>query len=169
MLVFNPVFLYFSCHNLRFVLQIKNDLVEVKDTLWAVFPSCLSLPSPVPLLLVSDSSSQGKWLGHGFWRPMPGCVVMPDVRIPEQEERRLPRQCNSQKGKFITDSSQGLCRNQHSGAGSESPEPKLLQKFIGWAHAVGSWFKQIGYKFAKQFHWSKLLHAGLSQGLLPRS
>ncbi|KAF4018661.1 hypothetical protein G4228_010102 [Cervus hanglu yarkandensis] len=31
---------------------------------------------------------------------------MPDVRIPEREERRLPRQCNSQEGKFITDSSQ---------------------------------------------------------------
>ena len=56
--------------------------------------------------------------------------VMPDVRIPEREERRPPRQCNLQKGKFITDSSQGLCRNQHSGAGSESPEPKLLHKFI---------------------------------------
>ena len=24
-------------------------------------------------------------------------VVLPDVRIPEREERRLPRQCNSQK------------------------------------------------------------------------
>ena len=34
--------------------------------------------------------------------------VLPDVRIPEREERRLPRQCNSQKGKFITDSSQGF-------------------------------------------------------------
>ena len=27
---------------------------------------------------------------------------MPDVRIPEQEDRRLPRQCNSQKkGSFL--------------------------------------------------------------------
>ena len=85
-------------------------------------------------------------------------TIMPDVWIPEQEKRRPPRQCNSQKGKFITDSSQGLCRNQRSGAGSESPEPKLLHKFIGWAHAIGSWFKRIGYTFAKQFHWSKLLH-----------
>ena len=34
--------------------------------------------------------------------------VLPDVRIPEREERRLSRQCNSQKGKFITDSSQGF-------------------------------------------------------------
>ena len=79
---------------------------------------------------------------------------MHDVRIPEQEERRLPRQCNSIKGKFIADSSQGSHRIQPSGVGSESPEPKLLHKFIGWAHAVGSWFKRT----AKQFHWSKLLH-----------
>ena len=57
--------------------------------------------------------------------------VMPDVRIPEREERRPPRQCNSQKGKFIADSSQGSCHIQHSGAGSESPEHKLLHKFIG--------------------------------------
>ena len=82
---------------------------------------------------------------------------MPDVQIPEQEERRPPRQCNSQKGKFIADLSQGSCCIQHSGAGSESPEPKLLHKFIGWAQAVGSWFKRIGYKFAKQFHWSNTL------------
>ena len=72
MLVFNPVFLYFSCHNLRFALQIKNDLVEVKDTLWDIFPSCLSLPSPAPLLLMCqivphkangwDMDFEGQWL-----------------------------------------------------------------------------------------------------------
>ena len=56
---------------------------------------------------------------------------MPYVRIPEREERRPPRQCNSQKGKFIADSSQGSCRIQGSGAGSERPDPKLLQKHIG--------------------------------------
>ena len=108
---------------------------------------------------------QTKWLGVG--------AVMPDVRIPKREERRPPRQCNSQKGKFIADSSQGSCRIQHSGAGSGSPEPELLHKFIGWAHAVGSWFKRIGYKFAKQFHWSNTLktftHLGLSWGFPPRS
>ena len=58
-------------------------------------------------------------------------TVMPDVRIPEREERRLPRQCNLQKGKFSADSSQGSCCIQRSGAGSESPEPNLLHKFIG--------------------------------------
>ena len=59
-------------------------------------------------------------------------VVLPDVQIPEQEKRRLPRQCNAQKKrKFIIDSSQGSCRIQRSGAESESPEPQLLHKFIG--------------------------------------
>ena len=105
--------------------------------------------------------------------PMLNTSVMPDVRIPEREERRPLRQCNSQKGKFIADSSQGSCRIQRSGAGSESPEPKLLHKFIGRAHDIGSWFKRIGYKFAKQFHWSNTLKAfsrvGLSQGFLPHS
>ena len=98
--------------------------------------------------------------------------VMPDVRIPKREERRPPRQCNSQKGKFIADSSQGSCRIQCRGAGSESTEPKLLHKFIGWAQAIGSWFKRIGYKFAKQFHWSNTLKTfalGLSRGSPPSS
>ena len=57
--------------------------------------------------------------------------VMPYVRIPKREERRPPRQCNSQKGKFTADSSQGSCCIQRSGAGSESPKPKLLHTFIG--------------------------------------
>ena len=61
----------------------------------------------------------------------PQASGMPEVRIPEREERRPPRQCNSQKGKFIADSNQGSCRIQRSGAASESPEPKLLHKFIG--------------------------------------
>ena len=119
-------------------------------------------------VIVEAKNSQDLWLAS--WRLR---VVMPHVRIPEREERRPPKQCNSQKGKFIADSSQGSCRIQLSGAGSESPDTKLLHKFIGWAHAVGSWFKQIGYKFAKQFHWSNTLktftRAGLSQGFLPRS
>ena len=37
---------------------------------------------------------------------------------------------HAKKGKFIADSSQGSCRNQRSGAGSESLEPTLLPKFI---------------------------------------
>ena len=100
-------------------------------------------------------------------------IVMPDVRIPEREERRTPRQCNSKKGKFIADSSQGSCHIQCTGVGSETPEPKLLHKFIGWAHAIGSWFKWIGYKSAKQFHWSNTLKtfacSGLSRGFPPHS
>ena len=58
---------------------------------------------------------------------------MPDARIPEREERRLPRQYNLQKkGKFITDSSQGFCRIQCSGAGSEkAPSPSCYPNLQG--------------------------------------
>ena len=72
-----------------------------------------------------------QYFGHLMQRVDSLENVMPDVRIPELEERRLLRQCNSQKEKFIADSSQGSCRIQCSGAGSESTEPKLLHKFIG--------------------------------------
>ena len=60
--------------------------------------------------------------------------VLPDVQIPEQEERRLPGQCNSQKGKFITDSSQGflLQPTQWCRVG-KSLKPRLLPKFIRYA------------------------------------
>ena len=58
--------------------------------------------------------------------------VMPDVRIPEQEREGFQDNATcKKKGKFIADSSQGSCGTQHSAAGSESPEPKLLHKFIG--------------------------------------
>ena len=46
--------------------------------------------------------------------------VMPDVRIPEREERRFPRQCNSQKkGKFTADSSQGSCHTSNAVVGGQ--------------------------------------------------
>ena len=92
---------------------------------------------------------------------------------PSGKREGLQDNATRHKGKFIADSSQGSCRIQRSGAGSESPEPRLLHKFIGWAHALGSWFKRIGYKFAMQFHWSNTLKtfawAGLSLGFPPRS
>ena len=75
----------------------------------------------------------------------PGSVLLPQSRDPRQAPKcyaqcpnpRAGREKASKtmqlarKGKLITDSSQGSCHNQHSGAGSESPEPKLLHKFIG--------------------------------------
>ena len=87
--------------------------------------------------------------------------VLPDVRIPEREERRLPRQCNSQEGKFITNSSQGFLPQptQWLVHGQKSPKQRLLAKFIRYAYAVSSWLKLIGYMFAKQVYWYKLLRA----------
>ena len=46
--------------------------------------------------------------------------VMPDVWIPEREERRLPRQCNWQKGEVY------CCRASNAAVRGQSAEPKLL-------------------------------------------
>ena len=52
---------------------------------------------------------------HWTCHHLPLHSVMPDVRIPEREERRLPRQCNSHKREvFIADSSQGSRRASNS-------------------------------------------------------
>ena len=83
--------------------------------------SLLLLPSIFPSIRVFSNESTLR-------------IVLPDVWIPEREERRLPRQSNSQKGKFITDSSQGFlpqptqwCRVR------KSLEQRLLPKFIRYA------------------------------------
>ena len=72
--------------------------------------SGLSCPARAPVLYLSFPSvlEVFSFPGQGILDKPPN--VMPDVRIPEREERRLPRQCNSQKGKFIADLSQGSCR-----------------------------------------------------------
>ena len=49
------------------------------------------------------------------------------------KRERFQDNVTHKKGKFIADLSQGSCHNQRSGAGSESPEPTLLYKFIGCA------------------------------------
>ena len=60
--------------------------------------------------------------------------VLPDVRMPEREERRLPKQCNLQKREVYYWLESGLLpRVQHSGTGSESPEQRGLSKFIRYA------------------------------------
>ena len=99
-----------------------------------------------------------------FLPPLEGSPTSPQVFCPTSEspsgERRLPRQCSSRKGRFVTDSSQGSCRIQRrSAAGSESPEPQPAHRFTGRTQAVGSWLKRTGYMFVKQFYWCKLLRA----------
>ena len=69
-------------------------------------------------VIVEAENSQDLWLAS--WRLR---VVMPHVRIPEQEERRPPRQCNSQKGKFIADSSQGPATSNSVVRGQRAPIP----------------------------------------------
>ena len=61
-----------------------------------------------------------------------GCYAeCPNPRAGREKASKTVQ--HAKKGKFIADSSQDSCRNQHSGAGSESPEPMLLSKFIGCA------------------------------------
>ena len=52
---------------------------------------------------------------------------------PQVGREKASKTMQLAKRKFIADSSQGSCHIQRSGAGSESPEPELLHKFIGWA------------------------------------
>ena len=72
---------------------------------------------------------------------------------PSGTREGLQDNATGKKGKFITDSSQGPLPHPTQWCRSESPEPKLLQIY---RVSTRRWFKQIGYKFAKQFHWSKL-------------
>ena len=86
----------------------------------------------------TESVSRGPAHGDHQQRGPAACPasasVLPDVRIPEREERRLSGQCNSQTGKFISDSSQGFlpqpmqwCRVR------KSLKQRLLAKFIRYA------------------------------------
>ena len=76
----------------------------------------------------------------------PGSVLLPRSRDPGWAPKCCARCLNprvgrekatGKKGKFLTDSSQGPLPHPMQWCRSDSPEPKLLHKFIGWAHAVG--------------------------------
>ena len=56
---------------------------------------------------------------------------------PSGKREGLQDNATGKKGKFITDSSQGPLPHPMQWCRSESPEPKLLHKFIRWAHTVG--------------------------------
>ena len=56
---------------------------------------------------------------------------------PTGKREGLQDNATGKKGKFIIDSSQGPLPQPTQWCRSESPEPKLLHKFIGWAHAIG--------------------------------
>ena len=101
---------------------------RASDLHWT-FLSCLStgaisiLPLRPGSVLFSRSRDPGR---------APKCYAR-CPNPPAGREKASKTMQLSKRGKFIADSSQGSCRIQHSGAGSESPEPELLHKFIGWA------------------------------------
>ena len=95
-------------------------------------------------------------------------TVMPDVQIPEQEKREgFQDNATGKKEKFITDSSQGPLLHPMQWYRSERPEPKLLHKFIGWAHAVG--LSGLVTSLQSNFIGQNFRAAGLSWGFPPHS
>ena len=64
-------------------------------------------------------------------------LLCPMPESPSGTKEGLQDNATGKRGKFITDSSQGPLPHPTQWCRSESLEPKLLQKFIGGAHAVG--------------------------------
>ena len=58
-------------------------------------------------------------------------VLCPMSESPSRKREGLQDNATGKKGKFITDSSQGPLLHPMQWCKSESPEPKLLHKFIG--------------------------------------
>ena len=89
-------------------------LSRASDLHWTSCPAW----APVQYLSFPSVLEVFSSLGQGIPDEPPN--VMPDVRIPEREERRLPRQCNSQKkGSLIADSSQGSRRASNAVVGGQ--------------------------------------------------
>ena len=82
--------------------------------------------------------------------------VVPNVWIPKREERRPPRQCNWQKGEVYYSLEPGPSAISNAVVQVREPQAQAVTQI--YRVSTRHWFKQIGYKFAKQFHWSKLSH-----------
>ena len=74
--------------------------------------------------------------------------------IPEREERRPPRQCNWQKGEVYYWLEPGPSATSNAVVQVREPRAQAVTQI--YRVSTCCWFKRIGYKFAKQFHWSKL-------------
>ena len=71
--------------------------------------------------------------GIQFWKKCYSLLLCPMSESPSGKREGFQDSVTHKKGKFIADSSQGSCRIERSGEGSESPESKLLPKLIGYA------------------------------------
>ena len=72
-----------------------------------------------------------------YWGRRSLGVIFPDFcyahcpNLPTGKDKTSMTMQHTKEGKFIADSSQGPCCNQHSGAKSESLEPQFPRIFIG--------------------------------------
>ena len=94
----------------------------------------LSCPAWAPVLYLSFPSVLEVFSSPSQGIPDEPRNVMPDVQIPEREERRLPRQCNSQKkGSLLLTRVRAPACVQCSGTGWESQ----LFSFKWWLLYMG--------------------------------
>ena len=80
--------------------------------------------------------------------------VVPNVRIPEREERRPPRQCNWQRGEVYYWLEPGPSATSDTVVQVREPRVQAVTQI--YRVSTRCWFKWIGYNCAEQFHWSKL-------------
>ena len=129
------------------------DACSLEEKLW---PTSVKSLNPVRLFVTPWISAHQASLSITDYQSLLKLMsVVPDIRIPEREERRLPRQCNWQKGEAYYWLEPGPSAASNEVVQVREPlAPAVTQIY---RVSTRLWFKQIGYKFAKQFHWSKLL------------
>ena len=62
----------------------------------------------------------------------------------------------AKRGSLLLTRARALCHIQRSGAGQSPEEPRAQAVTQIYRVSTRCWFNWIGYKFAEQFHWSKL-------------
>ena len=79
------------------------------------------------------------------------CARCPNPRAGREKASKTMQL--AKRGSLLLTRARALCRIQRSGAGQRARAQAVIQIY---RVSTCLWFKQIGYKFAKQFHWSKL-------------
>ena len=119
-----------------------------------ISPSPSSMPRAPPPLSLCQPVCSSDYLTSVAWNPGSPCCAW--CLNPEREERRPPRQCNWQKGEVCYWLEPGPSATSNAVVQVREPLAQAVTQI--YRVSTCRWFKQIGYKFAKQFHWSKLSH-----------
>ena len=89
-------------------------------------------------LFKMDNQGGGPKMAEEFYARCPN---------PQTGREKASKTMQLAKREFYCWLKSGLLPHPTQWCGVRELEPMLLHKFIGWAHAVGSWFKQIDQNF----------------------